>query len=194
MSSTSTSSVLFETTALLCLRSIFFFACRHYVSLSLSSDLRSVIEEDDDVLELENTSLLLAEEGLSSLPGRSKSSGGGGGEVEGGNYYDDDDGSPTRAGGGKGKGRNVHSVELERIEGSTSGSSLPPTPTRSKTSSPVHSRHHPNTTTASGRRGVKPRQTNSLYSKLATSVFCVSFSESCMLFTLVLFGEVISDR
>lgn len=33
-----------------------------------------------------------------------------------------------------------------------------------------------------------------LYSKIATAVFCIAFSESCMLFTLLLFGEIVNDR
>lgn len=33
-----------------------------------------------------------------------------------------------------------------------------------------------------------------LYSKLSTMLFCLSFSESCMLFTLLLFGEAVNDR
>ncbi|GAA5850021.1 hypothetical protein JCM8547_000984 [Rhodosporidiobolus lusitaniae] len=33
-----------------------------------------------------------------------------------------------------------------------------------------------------------------LYSRLASALFCLSFSESCMLFTLLLFGEAVSER
>ncbi|GAA6036835.1 hypothetical protein JCM8097_006304 [Rhodosporidiobolus ruineniae] len=40
-----------------------------------------------------------------------------------------------------------------------------------------------------------PNKSSSLlYSRLASFLFCLSFSESCMLFTLLLFGEVVSEH
>ncbi|BGP12881.1 hypothetical protein JCM10213_005165 [Rhodosporidiobolus nylandii] len=38
------------------------------------------------------------------------------------------------------------------------------------------------------------RASGLLYSRLASALFCLSFSESCMLFTLLLFGEAVSER
>lgn len=39
-----------------------------------------------------------------------------------------------------------------------------------------------------------PSGTSRLYTRLSTGLFCLAFSESCTLFTLLLFGDVISDR
>ncbi|GAA5914418.1 hypothetical protein JCM6882_008226 [Rhodosporidiobolus microsporus] len=37
-------------------------------------------------------------------------------------------------------------------------------------------------------------KSSGLYSNLASALFCLSFSESCMLFTLLIFGEVVNER
>jgi len=39
-----------------------------------------------------------------------------------------------------------------------------------------------------------PSGTSRLYTRLSTGLFCLAFSESCTLFILLLFGDVISDR
>jgi hypothetical protein len=44
-----------------------------------------------------------------------------------------------------------------------------------------------------GSKGLQLGQ-SSFYTKLSTVLFCLSFSESCMLFTLLLFGEAVGDR
>jgi hypothetical protein len=38
------------------------------------------------------------------------------------------------------------------------------------------------------------RASGLLYSRLASALFCLSVSESCMLFTLLIFGEAVSER
>ncbi|GAA6001642.1 hypothetical protein JCM10207_002244 [Rhodosporidiobolus poonsookiae] len=38
------------------------------------------------------------------------------------------------------------------------------------------------------------RASGVLYSRLSSALFCLAFSESCMLFTLLLFGEVVSEQ
>jgi len=60
---------------------------------------------------------------------------------------------------------------------------------------PVHANGSPGTPPRRGntnRAGQSSRQ--SLYSKLSSVIFCVTFSESCILFTLVLFGSVMEER
>jgi len=47
---------------------------------------------------------------------------------------------------------------------------------------------------AAGRKVEGSTTRAQLYTKLSTGLFCLSFSESCMLFTLLLFGEAISER
>lgn len=39
-----------------------------------------------------------------------------------------------------------------------------------------------------------PSVLSGVYTKLSTGLFCLAFSESCTLFTLLLFGDVVSDR
>ncbi|GAA5977295.1 hypothetical protein JCM11641_000056 [Rhodosporidiobolus odoratus] len=42
-------------------------------------------------------------------------------------------------------------------------------------------------------RAAEHRSSGVLYSRLSSALFCFSFSESCMLFTLLLFGEAVSE-
>jgi hypothetical protein len=39
-----------------------------------------------------------------------------------------------------------------------------------------------------------PSGTSRIYTRLSTGLFCLAFSESCTLFILLLFGDVITDR
>ncbi|KAK4058131.1 hypothetical protein OIO90_000870 [Microbotryomycetes sp. JL221] len=50
------------------------------------------------------------------------------------------------------------------------------------------------TSSPPGSHGSKPSSTNIVYTRFATAAFCVAFSESCLLFTLLLFGEIVNDN
>ena len=77
-----TSSLLFQTAFLVALRGVFFLVCRHFVNVSLFSDLRSVIREDglDGALEGHDTNEIALD------------------DVEKGGYF------PVRTGAGGGAG------------------------------------------------------------------------------------------
>lgn len=159
-----TGSVLFETALLSMIRGIFFLACRHYVNLSLFSGLRSVIHEDATNLDSESP-----DPGTIQLD-----------DAENGYFAP----SAVSTASGKGKGR-ARSNSIEG-NGGASGSSNPllsprkSQPNRRDSGTPPPARPGPGGSSA--------------LPKLATSLFCLCFSESCMLFTLVLFGEAVGDR
>lgn len=175
--STSVRGVFLETTSLFALRAIFFFACRHYVSLSLSQEIRSVIEEGDAAGEAS---------GSGAASGNSDS-------------FDLDD--PSSSGSGS------NAIDLESMERGDAGyyDNTPPSGAAGKGKARGGTGNEPDSDSMSSaskgaaaalRRASPLRQsrTSVLYSKLATSVFCCAFAECGMLFTLVLFGEVLSDR
>ncbi|BGP44922.1 hypothetical protein JCM10450v2_000737 [Rhodotorula kratochvilovae] len=154
------SSLLVETALLSCVRLALFVACRHYVNISLFSDLRDVIREDGlatdldspdgDAVELED-----AENGYFGL-----SAGAGGGAAAGGAgkaARDREDGL------GAAVGRKSPALDAARRASLAVGLGG---------------------STVAGRA----------YTKLSTALFCLSFSESGMLFTLLLFGDVVSER
>ena len=45
-----------------------------------------------------------------------------------------------------------------------------------------------------GQQQQQQQQQQQLMPRLATAIFCAAFSESCLLFSLVLFGDVVSQR
>lgn len=153
--------LLFETTALFALRAVYFLLCRHFVSLSLFSNLKSVIREDGfstglESPELGEIALEDLEQGIPPSPVRAPSSSKGKIRI----------GEPGEAG-----------------------------PSSAAAGSPLRPKSHPSPSTASlSRRLHASTQQNSLYPRMATALFCLSFSESCMLFTLVLFGEAVGDK
>jgi len=55
------------------------------------------------------------------------------------------------------------------------------------------SRRDSGTSSPLGGKGLGASQ-QQVYTKLSTTLFCLSFSESCMLFTLLLFGDAVTDR
>ncbi|KAI5481899.1 G protein-coupled receptor 89A [Pseudohyphozyma bogoriensis] len=151
--------VLVEFAFLLLLRGIYIMVSRHYVNISLFTDLRSVIHEDspssdsDSPDDLKDVQLDDAEQGIFASSST----------------------SPTRA--------------APRAR-SNSGSNLG----AGEAGVPLLSPHKPpmrrNSTDTKG----AVRQQNVLYPKLSSSLFCLAFSECTMLFTLVLFGEAVSER
>ncbi|KAK4699495.1 hypothetical protein P7C70_g6765, partial [Phenoliferia sp. Uapishka_3] len=164
--SQTTSGVLFETTLLSCLRGIFFLACRHYVNISLFSGLRSVIHEDTISSDTDSPDL-----GVIALD-----------DAENG-YFNSSNGlsSSSAAGGsGKGKARARSNSQEENVAGGSGVPLLSPRKTQPRRDSATPPLRAPASTLA--------------YPGLATSLFCLCFSESCMLFTLVLFGEAVGDR
>ncbi|GAA5844512.1 hypothetical protein JCM3766R1_007147 [Sporobolomyces carnicolor] len=92
---------------------------------------------------------------------------------------DDDDAGAGAGGGGGGGGDSVQLGDLMKISSSSSSLPLPATtPTRhdqSSSSSPMTRRAR-------------------MYATLSSALFCVSFSESSTLFTLLLFGEAVSEQ
>ncbi|GAA6051262.1 hypothetical protein JCM3770_006784, partial [Rhodotorula araucariae] len=159
-------SVLIETALLSCVRLALFLACRHYVNISLFSDLRDVIREDGlatdldspgaDAIELED-----AENGYFGL-------GAGGGPGGGGS------GAAASSSGRAGRDR-------EDGLGAAAMGRKSPAPDGARRASFVPGLGG---STVAGRA----------YTKLSTALFCLSFSESGMLFTLLLFGDVVSER
>ncbi|KAL8277334.1 hypothetical protein RQP46_010287 [Phenoliferia psychrophenolica] len=170
MAAQATSSVLFETALLSMIRGIFFLACRHYVNLSLFSGLRSVIHEDATNSDSESP-----DPGAIQLE-----------DAENGYFAPSRDDSPsalsTAAGKGKGRARS-NSMEGNASAGGSGVPLLSPRKSQPRRDS---------STSPTPRAG--PGGASSTLPKLATSLFCLCFSESCMLFTLVLFGEAIGDR
>lgn len=135
-----TDSIWVETGLLSVIRVGYFIACRHYVNVSLFSNLRSVIRED----------------------------GGASAALE----------SPGDDGG---------AVELDEAGSGYFNTAAP-------NALPL-----PATSTAPRKNG-KGEGSNPatrrarLYARLSSGLFCLSFSESCTLFTLLLFGEAVSER
>lgn len=184
------SSVAFETTFLFALRAAFFLLCKHYVTISLFSDLRSVIHEDAQSSEVDSPDIVDDVEQSGPPPA---TAGGGGG-----NYFAGRDSKTGANGGGGGA---ISLPLLSPKSRAAARSDLPssvsinigPIPSGSinvidPPSSPSLARRGSTAT------GNNTRQQNVLYPKLSTSLFCLSFSESSMLFTLVLFGDVVSER
>lgn len=166
------SNLLFETCFLMLLRSIYFFVCRHFVNVSLLSDLKSVIREDgfnpssdspERQLEGEELELEEAEKGYFPVSAN-----------------DPDKNVPSSGGSTiKGKGRMIPG-STGGYAGGRRGSGVGEVPDMSPG--------------MASKRFAAARQQNYLYPKLSTTLFCLSFSESCMLFTLLLFGEAVGDR
>lgn len=163
------SSLLLETALLSCVRLALFIACRHYVNLSLFSDLRNVIREDGLVTDLDSPDdgaieLEDAEDGYFGL-----SAGGGGaaaGASSGGKGARERQEGLGQAAAGLVTGRRGLSWEGGRRGLSLSGAA------------------------GAGGTAVAGRA----YTRLSTALFCLSFSESGMLFTLLLFGDAVSAR
>lgn len=91
---------------------------------------------------------------------------------------DDDDAGAGAGGGGGGGGDSVQLGDLMKL---SSSSSLPlpaTTPTRHE---------QPSSSSPMNRRA-------RMYATLSSALFCVSFSESSTLFTLLLFGEAVSEQ
>lgn len=181
-----TSSLLFETAFLVALRGVFFLVCRHFVNVSLFSDLRSVIREDgyNGVLETPDKNEIALDEVEKGghFPGRAGAGVGGSSRST----------SPGR-GAAHGKGR-LRSDSTGSGTGGTAGSSLLTINARSGASSSAPPGSSPPPSPGMVKKFSLARQQNYLYPKLSTSLFCLSFSESCMLFTLVLFGEAVGAR
>ena len=165
-------TLAFETGLLVCLRGVYFLVARHYVNASLFSDLTSVIREDGAC----GSGTETPEEGAIAL------------EEAGENSYFPI--SPARATGvtgatgtstAKGKGR------------ATSQESVGESPRGIKFVGPT-SIGALATPGGAGAVARKLSTQNSLYPRMSTTLFCLSFSESCMLFTLVLFGEAVQPR
>ena len=169
-----TYTLVFETGLLICLRGVYFLVARHYVNVSLFSDLTSVIREDGACSSGTET----PEEGAIAL------------EEAGENSYFPI--SPARATGAtgatgtsatKGKGRAMPGESAG--EAGTAGS---PRGIKFVGATSIGALATPGGTGAIAR---KLSASNSLYPRMSTTLFCLSFSESCMLFTLVLFGEAV---
>lgn len=162
----------FQTLALCLLRAIFYFFCRHYVNSSLFSNLRSVISQDTstavaDALDQDGIALDELERG--QIPTRST-----GGSC-----------APHAGLGGMSRGKRS---SVDNYDGLLS----PGKGTGRKDSSGARALE----TLGGGAqaRTVLAKRQNHLYPTLSTGVFCLSFSESCMLFTLVLFGDVLGEK
>ncbi|KDE09600.1 hypothetical protein MVLG_00008 [Microbotryum lychnidis-dioicae p1A1 Lamole] len=192
---TSTSSVLWETAALTLLRSTFFVVASRYVNVSLFVDLRSVsedstlaaplespsrgaiaLEEIDDEANTSNGSALLS---LGPSIGSSTHAGVAGGGASSGT------GTGTGTGTG-GTGNNGASNTKIGIS-----SALPQSPTvRTKRLGTDPPRKESSAGLPSGSKG----SSSAVYMRSATALFCLAFSESSMLFTLLLFGDAVSDK
>ncbi|GAA5922305.1 Golgi pH regulator family protein [Sporobolomyces koalae] len=149
-------SVLLETVLFSVVRLGYFLACRQYVSVSLFSNLRNVIREDQGPVELDSP----GDEGI-ELDG-----------AESG-YFGGAVGSLTGHGTGNAKAL---------------ASALPLPATTRWVSAQGKSDPAGRRLEGSGSRRAR------IYTKLSTALFCLSFSESCTLFTLLLFGEAVSER
>ncbi|BGP53009.1 hypothetical protein JCM8202_004093 [Rhodotorula sphaerocarpa] len=163
-------TLVLETALLVGVRVVYFIACRFYVNAYLFAGLRDVLREDgiiedDDAGESEAIRLEDAEDGVFGGVSSLGSSNGGGG----------------------GAGRPL-SPSLGKSRDDGAGTSLLPTSVR-----------RPSTLGEVGRKNSASSlygrsETSRTYSKLATALFCLSFSESSMLFTLLLFGDAVSER
>jgi len=154
-------SVLLETVLFSVIRLGYFLACRQYVNISLFSNLRSVIREDQGSSDLDSPDGELVE-----LE-----------DAENG-YFG------SRNGNGAPNGTGINSKQREA--GQTTALSPAAATRRASTVGKGEG--------ALGRKVEGSITRAQLYTKLSTGLFCVSFSESCMLFTLLLFGEAISPR
>ncbi|KAM0752890.1 hypothetical protein T439DRAFT_184970 [Meredithblackwellia eburnea MCA 4105] len=171
--------VLFETALLTILRAAFFLACRHFVNISLFSGLRQVIHEDGLVSDIESP----LDSGAIALD-----------DAENG-YFPSTSGG---AGAGSSNGSGASSSSVFQSKGrvrtpSVDGSASPP----GGANVPLLSPHktQPSRRDSNVSLSGKPVINSAVaYSKLAKYLFCLCFSESCMLFTLVLFGDAVSDR
>lgn len=163
-------TLVLETALLVGVRVVYFIACRFYVNAYLFAGLRDVLREDgiiedDDAGESEAIRLEDAEDGVFGGVSSLGSSNGGGG----------------------GAGRPL-SPSLGKSRDDGAGTSLLRTSVR-----------RPSTLGEVGRKNSASSlygrsETSRTYSKLATALFCLSFSESSMLFTLLLFGDAVSER
>lgn len=177
------SSFLVQTAFLCLLRGAFFLVCRHYVNISLFSDLRSVIREDGFNSALESPD-------LDSIALD---------DVEKGYFPLSQNASSSRPHTPNGKGRASLDVGGARAGGS-SAVSPGPAVTRRESSSGAGGNESggrvspPSSPGSQARSYQLVKQQNHLYPKLSTSLFCLSFSESSMLFTLVLFGDAVGER
>lgn len=167
-------TLVFETGLLICLRGVYFLVARHYVNVSLFSDLTSVIREDGACSSGAET----PEEGAIALEEAGETS-----------YFPI---SPARTTGAalasgtsavKGKGR--------ATPGESSGESVAAGSPRGIKFVGATSIGALATPGGTGSIARKLSTSNSLYPRMSTALFCLSFSESCMLFTLVLFGEAV---
>lgn len=173
-------SILLQTFFLILLRIVYFLISQYFVKISLLTDLNSVIQEDsgninvtginnqelEDELELEE-----AERGYFSTTINNNSNGS--------NSSSRDNllgGSPIRN----------NSLTSNKIKINRRESDLPGL-----------NNNHNNSINLDGTSNftlLKRQSNNSFYPKVSTILFCLSFSESCMLFTLLLFGEVVNQR
>jgi len=161
--------VLVETALLSLVRLALFIACRHYVNKSLFSDLRNVIREDGLATDLDSPDggaleLEDAEDGYFGLGAGAGGAGAGGTKAAAAAARE----SLHAPGVGLGAGRRAQGWGSDGRRGSL-------TPGGSAGGSG---------TAVAGRA----------YTRLSTALFCLSFSESGMLFTLLLFGDAVSAR
>ncbi|SCV68300.1 BQ2448_421 [Microbotryum intermedium] len=182
-------SVMWETAALTLLRSTFFVVASRYVNVSLFVDLKTVSEDSSLVAPLESPSrgAIALEEvdgpeagssncstALLNLGSSIGSSGYGGG-----------------AGGGAGPGTGTGAGTGASSTKAGISSALPPSPTvRTKRPGSNASRKESSVMLPSGVKGTS----SEVYTRSASALFCLAFSESSMLFTLLLFGDAVSDR
>lgn len=157
-------SIALETALLSAARLAYFAVCRLYVNKSLFADLREVIRED----------------GLSSDVDTPNGEAIELDEAEGG-YL-----GLSGNGGGAGAGAGAKSSLASRLREDGLGAAL------SKRASPSAAVPDRRDSLSPGQTGVSTA--GRAYTRLSKALFCLAFSESCMLFTLLLFGDAVSDR
>ncbi|KPV78568.1 uncharacterized protein RHOBADRAFT_51020 [Rhodotorula graminis WP1] len=159
------SPVLVETALLSLVRLALFIACRHYVNFSLFSDLRSVIREDGLATDLDSPD---------------------GGALELEDAEDGYFGLGAGGGAGAGAGKAMAAAARESLHAPGGGGAG----AGGRGASWGGDGRRGSLTPGGGGTAVAGRA----YTRLSTALFCLSFSESGMLFTLLLFGDVVSAR
>lgn len=168
-----TESILIQTLFLILLRIIYFFACQYFVKFTLLKDLNQVIKQDSggsNSLEDEEEDELelgyFSTASTSSSNSNGSSNGSSSTNLTSSSNRDGLVGSPIRA--NRGAATKI--------------------PTSSNSIGNEFNNINLNDSTSN------KKQQNSIYPKLSTILFCLSFSECCMLFTLLIFGEVVGSR
>ncbi|GAA5919085.1 hypothetical protein JCM1841_003741 [Sporobolomyces salmonicolor] len=157
-------AVLIETALLSLFRVGFFLACRQYVNISLFSDLRDVIREDSGSTDLDSPD---------------------------GDAIQLDEAENGYFGGGSGGGAAVAGGAAKQREDGLGAALVTRAGVRKGSAWSKGDSAGPGADEA-----LKERQAGraALYTTLSTALFCLAFSESCMLFTLLVFGEAVSER